>query len=131
MWRPKAQRGIPRVLAGAAAVVLTVASFLYVPIVVASAAQGPVMAVRTRFVLVVLILSAISTWLFAIRPTGQDGRFATNVSNGFNLIWIFSFAGPPVVGASLLAAAVATVTGPRRLILALVASALVGLGLGV
>lgn len=130
MWRQKAQRTVPRVLAGAAAAVLTVAAFLYVPIALASAAQGPAMAVRTRLVLVVLILSATSTWLLAIRPTGPVGRFATNGSTGFNLIWIFSFAGLPIVGASLLAAVVATVAAPRRLLPELVASAFVGLGLG-
>lgn len=130
MWRQKAQRSVPRVLASAAAVVLTLAAFVYLPIALASAAQDSAMAVRTPFVLVVLILSAISTWLLTIRPTGQVARFATNVSNGFNLIWIFSFAGEPVVGASLLAAVVATVTRPRRLLLELVASAFIGLGLG-
>ncbi len=79
VWRQKAQASVPRVLAGAAAVVLTVAAFLYVRIALASAAQGSAMALRTRFVLVVLILSATSTCL--------------HVLNGFNLIWIFSFAG--------------------------------------
>ena len=130
MWRQEAQRTVPRVLAGAAAAVLTVAALLYVPIALASAAQGPAMVVRTRFVLVVLILSAISTWLLAIRPKGLVGRFATNASTGFNLIWIFSFPGLPIVSASLLAAGVATVAGPRRLIPELIASAFIGLGLG-
>ncbi len=71
VWRQKAQASVPRVLAGAAAVVLTVAAFLYVRIALASAAQGSAMALRTRFVLVVLILSATSTCLLAIRPSGQ------------------------------------------------------------
>jgi hypothetical protein len=126
-----ARRMVPNIVAGAAAAVLTAAAVLYTPIAVASSAQGSAMAVRTRFLLAVLVLSAISTWLLAIRPTGLVARSLSSFTNGFNLIWIVSFVGPPVVVASLLAVAVATMTGSRRLILRLTVLVVGGLGLGV
>ena len=55
---------------------------------------------------------------------------ATNLSCGFNLIWIFSYVGPPVVVASVLAAGLATVPAPRRLLPILMGAAVAGLCFG-
>jgi hypothetical protein len=57
-------------------------------------------------------------------------KVAVNLSCGFNLIWIFSFIGPPVVLASVVAAGLATVPAPRRLLPVLLGAAVTGLCLG-
>jgi hypothetical protein len=117
-------------LAGASAVVLTGAALLYAPIPFDAALQGPGMVIRTQLVLAVVIVSAIATWMLAMRPENQVVRLATSASSGFNLVWIFSFVGLSVVLSSMLGIAVATVPGPRRLGLALVAVAVAGFALG-
>lgn len=129
-WLRKAVSGAPRFLAGASAVILTGAALLYAPIPFDAAVQGPGMVIRTQLILAAVIVSAISTWILAIRPESQVVRLATSASSGFNLVWIFSFVGLPVVLASLLGIAVATVPVPRRLVLALIAVAVAGFALG-
>ncbi len=126
----KARSAAPRILAVVSSLVLTAAAFLYTPIAIDTASQGPGMAIRTRLIVAVLVLSAVSNWIQAVRPKKRIVQLAINASSGFNLIWIFSFVGPPVVLASLLGAALATVPAPRRFILILIGVAAAGLGLG-
>jgi hypothetical protein len=128
----KATSAVPRILAGASALVLTAVAVLYAPVVIGGSQgqQGQAMATRSQVILAVLVISAASTWLLATRPASRAARIATNASGGFNLIWIFSFVGLPVVLASLLGALVATVPGPRRLIAILIAATAIGFGLG-
>jgi hypothetical protein len=68
--------------------------------------------------------------MLAIRPHGRIPRLVSSVAGGFNGIWIFSFVGLPVVGASLIAIFVSAVGVPRRLAAAVVALAVVGFGIG-
>jgi hypothetical protein len=126
----KARSAARAVLAAASALVLTAAAFLYTPVALEASQQGPGMAIRTRLIVAVLMLSALSNWMQAVRPKKRIVQLAINASSGFNLIWIFSFVGPPVVLASLLGAALATVPAPRRFILILIGVAAAGLGLG-
>lgn len=116
-----------RVAAGAAAAVLTLAVLLYAPIAVTTSEDG--MAVRTHVLLAVLAVSAVSTWMLAVRRGGLAVRFVVNLVNGFNVIWLFSFVGLPVVVASLVAMVIASL-GPRRLVAPLVAASLAGLATG-
>lgn len=127
-----ARSAAPRILAGASALVLTAVAVLYATIVTdtSQGQQGQRMATRTQLLLAVLVISAASTWLLAARPPSRAVRIATTVSCGFNLIWIVSVVGLPVVVASLLGALVATVPGPRRLSAILIAVAATGFGLG-
>src|SRR6185312_13772771 len=96
-----------RLAAGLAAIVFTAASSLYAPIGLGT--QSPAgMEVRTQAVWVLLVASAAATWLVAILPALRSPRLLSSATAGFNLIWIFSFAGPPVVLASLAAICAAT-----------------------
>ncbi len=118
-----------RLAAGLAAIVFTAASSLYAPIGLGT--QSPAgMEVRTQAVWVLLVASAAATWLVAIRPALRSPRLLSSATAGFNLIWIFSFAGPPVVLASLAAICAATVGPPSRLTVAGLAAAISGLVLG-
>ncbi len=69
-------------------------------------------------------------WMLVAGQQSTLLKLAINVSGGFNLIWMFSFFGPPVVVASAIAAGLATVPAPRRLLPMLVGAAVVGLCLG-
>src|SRR5581483_4218988 len=88
------------------------------------------MAARTHVVLFVLAISAVSAWLITISPHPTSVRFLTGVSAGFNLIWMFSFAGPPVVLASVVAVLVAVVGVPRRVGLTTSLLAVLGVSCG-
>lgn len=126
----KARSAAPRILAVVSSLVLTAAAFLYTPIAIDTASQGPGMAIRTRLIAAVLVLSALSNWMQVVRPKNRIVQLATTASSGFNLIWIVSFVGLSVVVASVLGATLATVPAPRRFIAILIAVAVAGLALG-
>jgi hypothetical protein len=126
----KAWAAAPRILAGASALVLTAAAVFYTPIVLGLGQQGYGMGIRTNVLLVVLAISAASTWLPVAGRGGRGIRVITSVTCGFNLVWIFSVVGIPVVTASVLGAIVAIVPGPRRFGAVLIGVAAIGLGLG-
>lgn len=126
----KAWSAAPRILAAASALVLTVAAVFYTPIVLGLGQHGYGLGIRTNVLLVVLVISAASTWLPVAGRGGRGVRLVTSVTCGFNLVWIFSVVGIPVVTASLLGAIVAIVPGPRRFAAVLVGVAALGLGLG-
>jgi hypothetical protein len=128
VWREKARSATPRILAGLAATILTATAFIYTPIAVA--VSPSIFAIRVWLLLASVIVSAVSTWMLVVGRESSLIRIAINVSCGFNLVWIFSFVGPPVVGASVLAAGLATVPAPRRLIPVLIGVAVAGLCLG-
>ncbi|MEP6752399.1 MAG: hypothetical protein ABI959_06600 [Candidatus Dormiibacterota bacterium] len=65
-----------------------------------------------------------------MRPDRLPSRLVTAATAGFNLIWIFSFAGVPVVLASILGVLVAAVGVPRRILATVVAVAAVAFSLG-
>ena len=118
-----------RVLTGLSATVLTAAAFLYAPIALTADAP-PEMVVRTHLLLVLVAVSAVSTWIVAIKPQRYAARLVAGVAGGFNCIWIVSFVGPPVVLASLVAIVMSAIGIPRRFAVAVVAVALVGFCLG-
>ncbi|HEY8864181.1 MAG TPA: hypothetical protein VIO37_08420 [Candidatus Dormibacteraeota bacterium] len=128
MWRQKGRSAAPRVLAALAALVLSAVAFVYTPIVVTTTSQGS--GIRIWLLLALVIVSALSTWMLVVGRENLVVRLAINFSCGFNLIWIFSFIGPPVVVASVLAAGLATVPAPRRLLPVLIGAAVAGLALG-
>jgi hypothetical protein len=132
MWRQRARSAAPRILAGLSAVVLTVTSFAYSPLAVSATPTqgGPGMALRIWLLLAFVIVSAVSTWMLVVGRESLAVRLAINLSCGFNLIWIFSFVGPPVVVASVLAAGLATVPAPRHLLTILIGVAAAGLCAG-
>jgi hypothetical protein len=119
----------PRVLAGLSALVLTTAAIFYTPIVMGLGRQGNGMGIRTMVLLVVLVISAASTWLPLAGRGGRGVRVITSATCGFNLVWIVSVVGIPVVTASLLGAVVAIVPGPRRFSAVLIAVVAIGFGL--
>jgi hypothetical protein len=115
----------------ASAVVFTVFAFLYSPTalaVPASLAQG--YRIRIWLLLASVIISAVSAWMLVVGQHRLAVRLAINLSCGFNLIWIFSVIGPPVVLASVVAAGLATVPAPRGQLPLLVGAAVAGLFLG-
>lgn len=115
MWRDRVLANLPKGLAIVSAVALAAAAILYAPIVTGPS-QGTRMEIRTTLILGVLVVSAASTSLIAAR--GHDFvRVVASLSNGFNLVWIFSFVGPPVVIAALMGIAAAVTVRPRRLVL--------------
>jgi hypothetical protein len=126
VWREKARSAAPRVLAGVAALVLTVTTFIYTPI----ASQGSGLGIRIWLLLAVMIVSAVSTWMLVVGHVSPVVKVLINLSCGFNLVWIFSSVGPPVVVASVLAAGLATVPAPRSLLPMLIGVAVAGLCLG-
>jgi hypothetical protein len=114
-----------RVIAGLSATLLTIALALYGPIGLGT--QSPTeMVIRTHLIWAVLVVSAASTWILTAMPDSRTPRLASSVACGFNGVWIFSFVGPPVVIASLIAIFVALVGVPRRLVIALITVAVVG-----
>jgi hypothetical protein len=130
MWREKARGAAPRVLAALSALVLTAVAFVYTPIVFTTSTQGSSASIRLWLLLPMVILAAVSTWMLVIGRQNLVVRMAINFSSGFNLIWIFSFIGPPVVVASVLAAGLATVPVPRQQLPTLFGVAIGGLALG-
>jgi len=88
------------------------------------------MVLRIWLLLAFVIVSAVSMWMLVVGRESLAVRLAINLSCGFNLIWIFSFVGPPVVVASVLAAGLATVPAPRRLLPILIGVAAAGLCAG-
>jgi hypothetical protein len=120
-WQKTWSRSL-RVVAGLSAALLTVAAVLYAPIAET--------AVRTQLVLAVLVVSAAATWIMAIKPASGAVRLVSSIVSGFNGIWIFSFAGLPVVVASLIAIFVSAVGVPRRVAALVIALAMVGFGAG-
>jgi len=116
------------VLAVISAVILTAVTFWSAAVVFLP--QTPGLKIRIWVLLAVMALAAVSTWMLVIGRQGLLVKLAINVSCGFNLIWMFSFFGPPVVVASVVAAGLATVPAPRRLLPALIGSAVAGLCLG-
>jgi hypothetical protein len=126
VWREKARAAAPRVLAGVAALVLTGATFIYTPI----ASQGTSTGLRIWLLLAVMAISAVSTWMLVVGRQDLPIRLLINLSCGFNLVWIFSAVGPPVVVASVVAAGLATIPAPRSLLPALIGVAAGGLCLG-
>ena len=118
-----------RLVAGLAAAILTSAALLYAPIGLGTDSP-PGMAVRTHVLWAVLVLSAAATWVLAVKSELRLVRLVAAAAGGFNGLWIFSFVGPPVVLASLAAIVVAAIGVPRRLSIAIVAAAMVGLVLG-
>jgi hypothetical protein len=117
-------------LAVASAVVFTVFAFVYSPTAVAASTQSHGIQIRIWVLLAFVIVSAASTWMLAVGQQNLSVKVAVNLSCGFNLIWIFSFIGPPVVLASVVAAGLATVPAPRRLLPVLLGAAVTGLCLG-
>jgi hypothetical protein len=117
-------------LAVASAVVFTVFAFLYSPTAVAATSQSHGIQIRIWLLVAFVIVSAVSTWMLVVGRQGLLVKVAVNLSCGFNLIWIFSFIGPPVVLASVVAAGLATVPAPRGLLPVLVGSAVAGFCLG-
>jgi hypothetical protein len=111
-------------------VVFTVFAFLYSPTAVAATSQSHGIQIRIWLLVAFVIVSAVSTWMLVVGQQGLLVKLAVNLSCGFNLIWIFSFIGPPVVLASVVAAGLATVPAPRGLLPVLVGSAVAGLCLG-
>jgi hypothetical protein len=132
VWQQKARSAAPRVLAIAAAVVFTIFAFLYSPtaFVATATQQGQGTQIRIWLLLAFAILAAVSTWMLVIGRQEQAIRAAINFSSGFNLVWIFSFIGPPVVLASVVAAGLATVPAARRQLPILIGAAVAGLCLG-
>lgn len=126
MWRQRARSAAPRVLAAVSALIFTVVAFIYTPIAATAGSGGT----RLWLLLPCVILGAVSTWMLVVGRENQVVRLAINFSSGFNLIWIFSVIGPPVVLASVLAAGLVTVPAPRRLLPTLFGVAIVGLVLG-
>ena len=118
-----------RIAAAFSATVFTAAALLYAPIGLGTESPEG-MAVRTHALWAVLVLSAAATWILATKPETRLVRLVSGVAGGFDLIWIFSFVGPPVVLAGLAAVCVAAIGAPRRVGLAVFALAIVGLGLG-
>jgi hypothetical protein len=119
------------VLAITAASVFTVFAFLYTPTAFAipiSLGQG--YQARIWLLLGCVIIAAISTWMLAVGQRSLVVRLAINFSCGVNLIWIFSFIGPPVFVASVAAAGLATVPAPRSQLPFLIGAAVAGLCLG-
>lgn len=129
MWRQKAGSAAPRLLAGVSALVLTAVA-LYSATVAVLPQHGLGIAIRIWLLLGFMILAALSSWMLVVGQESLLVRVATNLSCGFNLIWIFSYLGPPVVVASVLAAGLATVPAPRRLLPILIGAAVAGLCLG-
>jgi hypothetical protein len=126
VWREKARAAAPRVLTAAAALVLTATTFIYTPI----ASQGTGTGIRIWLLLAVMAISAVSTWMLLVGRRDLPIRLLINLSCGFNLVWIFSAVGPPVVVASVVAAGLATIPAPRSLLPALIGVAVAGLCLG-
>jgi hypothetical protein len=126
----RAWSGAPRVLAGLSALVLTTAAVFYTPIVMGLGRQGNGIETRTAVLLAVLVISAASTWLPLAGRGGRGVRVITSAACGFNLVWIISVVGIPVVMASLLGAVVAVAPGPRRFGAVLIAAVAIGFGLG-
>jgi hypothetical protein len=120
----------PRILAGASALVLTAAAVFYAPIVMGLDRQSNGIENRTAVLLAVLVISAASTWLPLAGRGGRGVRVITSATCGFNLVWIVSVVGIPVVTASLLGAVVAVAPGPRRFSAVLIAVVAIGFGLG-
>jgi hypothetical protein len=131
VWQERARSAAPRLLALASAVVFTAFAFLYTPTALAiSASLGQGYKIRIWLLLASVIISAVSTWMLVVGQHRLAVRVAINLSSGFNLIWIFSVIGPPVVLASVVAAGLATVPAPRRLLPWLVGVAVAGFCLG-
>jgi hypothetical protein len=126
VWREKARAAAPRVLAGVGALVLTGTTFIYTPV----ASQGTGTGIRIWLLLAVMAISAVSTWMLVVGRQDLPIRLLINLSCGFNLVWIFSAVGPPVVVASVVAAGLATIPAPRSLLPALIGVAVAGLFLG-
>jgi hypothetical protein len=126
VWREKARAAAPRVLAGIAALVLTVTTFIYTPI----ASQGTGTGLRIWLLLAVVAVSAVSSWMLVVGRQDLPIRLLINFSCGFNLVWIFSAVGPPVVVASVVAGGLATIPAPRSVLPALIGVAVAGLCLG-
>lgn len=115
MWRDRVLANLPKGLAIVSVVALAAAAILYAPIATGPS-QGTGMEIRTTLIFGVLVVSAASMSLIAAR--GHDFvRAVASLSNGFNLVWIFSFVGPPVVIAALMGIAAAVTVKPRRLVL--------------
>jgi len=113
-----------------AALVLTVVAFIYTPIVVTTSSQAGSVSIRLWLLLPMVIVAAVSTWMLVVGRQSLVVRVAINLSSGYNLIWIFSFIGVPVVLASVLAAGLATVPAPRQQLPILFGVAIGGLVLG-
>jgi hypothetical protein len=131
VWQEKARRAAPRFLAIAAASVFTVFAFLYTPTAFAvPATLGQGYQARIWLLLASVIIAAASTWMLVVGQQSPFVRLAINFSCGVNLIWIFSFIGPPVFVASVVAAGLATVPAPRRQLPILIGAAVAGLCVG-
>jgi hypothetical protein len=129
MFWQKTQNFSLRVIGGLSAGLLTAGAALYASIVIATGSPTE-MVVRTHVVLAVLVVSAAGTWIVATTPRVRIPRLISSVAAGFNGIWIFSFVGPPVVVASLIAILISAVGVPRRLVVAVISLAALGFGLG-
>src|SRR6266550_5010534 len=68
-------------------------------------------------------------WL-TFRPRANAARLVAAATAGFNCIWIVSFVGLPVVGASVVVIAMSVVGVPRRRAIAMVAPAIAAFVLG-
>jgi hypothetical protein len=129
VWRQRARSAAPKLLAGVSALVLTGVA-LYSAAVAVLPQQGTGMVIRIWLLLAFMVVAALSSWMLVVGQESLLVRLAINLSCGFNLIWIFSSFGPPVVVASVLAAGLATVPAPRRLLPILIGAAVAGLCLG-
>ena len=129
MWQQRVRSAAPRLLAGVSALILAAVA-LYSAAVAVLPQQGTGIAIRIWLLLAFMILAALSSWMLVVGQESVLVRLATNLSCGFNLIWIFSSFGPPVVVANVLAAGLATVPAPRRLLPVLIGAAVAGLCLG-
>src|SRR5256885_648869 len=118
-----------RVVSGVSATLLTAAAALYAPIALG---EDPLlgMTIRTHVIWSVVLVAAASTWMLALLPHRSTPRLVSAFTGGFSGLWIFSFIGPPVVVASLVAIVMSGVGVPRRLTVAVVALAIVGFGVG-
>jgi hypothetical protein len=131
VWQERARRSAPRILAIAAAAVFTVFAFLYTPTALAvRASLGQGYQIRIWLLVASVVISAVSTWMLVVGRQSLVVRLAINLSCGFNLIWVFSSVGPPVVLASVVAAGLVTVPAPRRQLPILVGASVAGLCLG-
>jgi hypothetical protein len=128
VWQERARRATPRILAVISAVILTAVAFYSAAIVFVP--QTPGMAVRIWVLLAFMVVAAVSTWMLVVGQQSLGVKLAVNLAGGFNLIWMFSFFGPPVVVASVIAAGLASVPAPRRLLPVLIGVAVAGLCLG-
>jgi hypothetical protein len=109
-------------------VILTAVAFYSVAVAVLP--QAPGIAIRIWLLAAFMVLAAVSTWMLVVGQEGLLVRLAVNLSCGFDLIWTFSSFGPAVFVACVVAAGLATVPAPRRLLPMLIGAAVAGLCVG-